>query len=166
VRRNDQERRVGERALILYKAAHGGVVFLVGVAVAIALTNGGDTWLRTLAITLRENATRAFTVHLAEWLLRASEPRRLEIGSAALIGDGLFSAFEGWSLYRRYRFAPWLVVIATTAFVPFEIVEIVRHFRASRIALLVLNVAIVAYLLRRLATERRKSPSDVAAKQP
>jgi uncharacterized membrane protein (DUF2068 family) len=96
-----------------------------------------------------------WAAHLAGAELRVSSPRALEIGALALLCEGAFTSFEGWSLYRGYRFAPWLVLIATAAFLPFEVYEIAQRVRAGRVLVFVVNVAIVVYLARRNWRERR-----------
>jgi uncharacterized membrane protein (DUF2068 family) len=72
---------------------------------------------------------------------------------AAIAGDGVFSAFEGWALLRGFRWAPWVVVVATATLIPFEVVAIVRHRRIGRFVLLAVNLAIVAYLAWRARRE-------------
>ena len=69
--------------------------------------------------------------------------------AAALGLDGVVSFFEGWVLLRGYRWGPWVVVGATGAFVPYELVSLARHLHAGRVLLVMLNIAVVIYLARR-----------------
>ena len=64
-------------------------------------------------------------------------------GYAALMGT------EGVGLSLRKRWARWFTIIATSSLIPIEIYEIVCDPHAGRIVVLVLNVLIVMYLLRR-----------------
>lgn len=57
---------------------------------------------------------------------------------------------EGAGLIARKRWAEWLTVIVTGSFVPLEIYELARHGGAMKIVTLVLNLAIVVYLIVRL----------------
>ncbi len=50
--------------------------------------------------------------------------------------------------------AEWFTVLVTASFVPLEIYEIARHPGAIRIGALVVNLAIVAYLVARLRRRR------------
>jgi uncharacterized membrane protein (DUF2068 family) len=61
---------------------------------------------------------------------------------------------EGVGLIARRRWAEWFTVLVTASFVPLEIYEIARHPDAIRIAALVVNLAIVAYLVMRLRQRR------------
>ena len=62
---------------------------------------------------------------------------------------------EGIGLLSRRRWAEWLTVVVTASFIPIEIYEGVEHFGAGKIVALVLNVAILGYLLWRRVTESR-----------
>jgi uncharacterized membrane protein (DUF2068 family) len=68
---------------------------------------------------------------------------------ALLIGYGCVFAVEGVGLLARKRWAEWLTVIVTGSFIPFEVYELVTHFGPGKIAALVANVVILAYLLWR-----------------
>ena len=65
------------------------------------------------------------------------------------------SSVEGWALSRGYTWGEWLVVVTTAGLVPFEIGALIRHLRVGRVILLVLNVAIVAYLIMNIRFRRR-----------
>jgi uncharacterized membrane protein (DUF2068 family) len=64
-------------------------------------------------------------------------------GYAALMGS------EGIALYLRKPWARWFTIIATSSLIPVEVYEIVRKTDASRVLVLLINVAIVAYLWQR-----------------
>jgi uncharacterized membrane protein (DUF2068 family) len=52
--------------------------------------------------------------------------------------------------------AEWLTIIITSSLIPFEIYEICRHPTAIKVAVLLINVAIVAYLLYRIRGKRMR----------
>jgi uncharacterized membrane protein (DUF2068 family) len=56
---------------------------------------------------------------------------------------------EGIGLYLRKQWARWFTIIATSSLIPIEVYEIARRPRLARVAVLILNVAVVAYLWRR-----------------
>jgi uncharacterized membrane protein (DUF2068 family) len=95
------------------------------------------------------------------WTVRPKEA--VELGIAALAYAAVFLV-EGLGLLFRKRWAEWLTVVVTASFVPVEIYEMVEHFGAGKVVTLVLNVAIVAYLLwHRLGERRRAMPHAAAA---
>jgi uncharacterized membrane protein (DUF2068 family) len=57
------------------------------------------------------------------------------------------------------RWAEYLTVIATTLFVPVEIVQLVRLVTATRLAALLINLAVVAFLVYRLRRSESRRPA-------
>ena len=72
------------------------------------------------------------------------------------------TSIEGIGLILGYHWAGYLVVVATSSLIPFEIYEIARKFSPIRVALFVLNVAIVIYLIVTLRKDRRERSRDSA----
>ena len=84
-------------------------------------------------------------------------PGKLEaLGIGAWLYAALFLV-EGVGLWLERRWAEKLTIIATASFIPFEIYELVKELSVPRVTALVLNVAIVVYLVRRLRDTKRKS---------
>jgi uncharacterized membrane protein (DUF2068 family) len=72
-----------------------------------------------------------------------------KLGLGSFLYGGLFLA-EGTGLWLRKRWGEWLTVIVTSSLVPVEIYEIYRHFSYVKVDVLVINVAIVMYLIYRM----------------
>jgi uncharacterized membrane protein (DUF2068 family) len=69
------------------------------------------------------------------------------------IGTFLYAALfatEGVGLLLRKRWAEYFTVITTSGLVPLELFELHRHFTFVKLAVLLLNLLIVWYLVRRL----------------
>jgi len=64
-------------------------------------------------------------------------------GYAALMGS------EGVALYLRKPWARWFTVGATSSMLPIEVYEIVREVHLVRVLVLLGNITIVIYLLKR-----------------
>ncbi len=75
-----------------------------------------------------------------------------DIGVGSFIYAGLFLT-EGIGLWLVKRWAEWFSVIITCSLIPIEIYEIHRHPTMLRVLALVINVAVVAYLLYRIRAE-------------
>ncbi len=85
-------------------------------------------------------------------------PRRLH---AFVIGVLVFAALfttEGVGLWMGKRWAEYLTVVATTLFVPLEIFELTRAVTVPRVAALVINLAVVAFLVWRLLPRLAAGP--------
>jgi len=129
----------------------------------IFLAQGHGARLHALGVALWVHATNAWMLKLAHFILSSSALHRLQLGAIALAVDGLFTLFEGWALVRGFAFAPWLVVVATASFVPWEMLRIVRRPAAGRIATLLVNALVVAYLARKAVRdwqEHKKRQSE------
>jgi uncharacterized membrane protein (DUF2068 family) len=89
--------------------------------------------------------------HAVVKLLSLSDRTLRAFAIAGLCYAAVF-AVEGVGLIRRRRWAEWLTVVVTSSFMPLEIYEMVRHPGGGKVVALVINAAIVAYLVgRRLA---------------
>jgi uncharacterized membrane protein (DUF2068 family) len=90
---------------------------------------------------------RRFIRNLIDRLGHLSHHQVTLFGIAA-IAYGALELVEGYGLWRRYRWAEWLTVIATSLLIPFELYELVHKPSALKAAGLAVNVLIVIYLLR------------------
>ncbi len=63
---------------------------------------------------------------------------------------------EGLGLWRAKRWAEWLTVVVTASFVPLELYELVKAPTPLKVVSLLVNVAILVYLVVRRLHERRK----------
>ena len=75
------------------------------------------------------------------------------LGIVGFIYAGLFLT-EGIGLWLVKRWAEWFTMIITSSLVPVEVYEILRHPTPVKILVLLINVAVVGYLLYRIRTER------------
>lgn len=83
-------------------------------------------------------------------LLQHATPLRLDVlGSGAILYGALF-AVEGIGLWQGKRWAEYLTVIATGLLIPLELYELARGMSQLKLLALVVNVAVVAYLVYRL----------------
>ena len=76
------------------------------------------------------------------------------LGAGSFIYAGLFLT-EGIGLWMAKRWGEWLTVIITSSLVPVEIYEIFHHISVIKILVLIINLAIVAYLVYRIRTDNR-----------
>jgi uncharacterized membrane protein (DUF2068 family) len=76
------------------------------------------------------------------------------------VGSFVYAALfltEGIGLWLEKRWAEWFTVVITSSLVPLEIYEIYRHPSAVKIVVLVINIAVVGYLLYRIKSESREN---------
>jgi uncharacterized membrane protein (DUF2068 family) len=131
-------------------AAAGGAFELMNPEAALRVRR----WLTALPLLERHRALE----HAAERMTSASHHRLELVASVALAYAVLFTV-EGSGLWLQKVWAEYLTILATTSFVPFEIYELWRRFTPLRLGALVVNVAIVVYLVVRRLRARRKTRS-------
>jgi uncharacterized membrane protein (DUF2068 family) len=77
-------------------------------------------------------------------------PKQLkELSVGTFFYAGLF-AIEGIGLLMRKRWAEYFTIITTSGLIPLEIYEMTRHFTATKVVVLVVNLLIVLYLVSRV----------------
>jgi uncharacterized membrane protein (DUF2068 family) len=138
---------VGLRLIVAYKLAKSMLGVLFG-SLVLAAPATLTYEVQKLVWSFRAHAVAAWSVHLAERLMRATTERNLAVLGVALLLDGALSLFEAWALHRRRPWGRWVVVGATCSLLPFEIVALVRHATSGRLSILFVNLAIVLYLVR------------------
>ncbi len=145
----------GVRIIIGYKLGKAILQSSAAVVLLYGATHGLAAALTDFAEKLREHAVHAWSNVVAAALLRfTNQPHSLWLAAYALLGDALLSSVEAWALWRGYAWGSWLIVIASACLLPFEIHALARHIRVGRVILFLVNIAIVAYLLRRVESER------------
>ena len=149
------------QAIIAYKLFKAVLEALVGVLMVYLLISGAEAGAATLAELLIEHSARAWALKAATLLIVTATTRHVELAAAGAFLDALLSAVEGLALRAGKWWAPWLVVFATGALLPWELFEIVRKPSWLRIVLLLLNLGVVVYLIRGVRKhEVRVEPVD------
>jgi uncharacterized membrane protein (DUF2068 family) len=82
-------------------------------------------------------------------IFRVTPKQLKELSVGAFLYAGLF-ATEGIGLLLRKRWAEYFTIVTTSALLPLEVFELVRHFTITKLAVLFVNVLIVVYLVRRV----------------
>jgi uncharacterized membrane protein (DUF2068 family) len=83
-----------------------------------------------------------------------------ELKELSALGAGYAGLFltEGTGLLFRKRWAEWLTIIATSSLMPIEVYELFKEFTAVRLLALLVNAAVVLYLIY-LVRQKDNAPS-------
>jgi len=87
------------------------------------------------------------------------DPHRLRQISAAIFAIAALDAIEGTGLVLNQAWAEFVTLILTASFLPWEVILMVRHVTWMKIALTLINLAVVVYLalyVRMRMWERRR----------
>jgi uncharacterized membrane protein (DUF2068 family) len=145
------------RLIALFKLLKATTLIAVGVGALKLLHRDMDSTLdHWVAVSGLDPGNR--------WVERAIEkasnltPAKIKgLGIVSFIYAGLFLT-EGIGLWLMKRWAEWFTIIITSSLVPVEIYELYRHPTATKILVLIINNAVVIYLLNRIRSD--KHPSD------
>jgi uncharacterized membrane protein (DUF2068 family) len=151
------------RLIILYKLAKASLGIACSALLWGFLFAGSADRVLGLAADVRHHVTAAWSIRLADAFVSAADKRHLVVLASALALDGAATLFEWYALRTARPWGAWLVVLTTASLVPFEIVAIFRHRRAGRVVLLMINMAIVVYLVRRTLRKRGRPLDSPAA---
>lgn len=137
------------RAIALERGLH--VVFFVLVAIALFLIEAGLPVLQRDAQALLPllDQTRSAQNLVSRWLNRllTLDQSHVWVLAAMSLGYAALEAVECVFLWQGKRWAEYLTVVATAAFLPLEIVELINGVTALKLGALVVNLAILAYLV-------------------
>ncbi len=144
LRRSD-ERRVGFRLIIVYKFCKAA--FMLGVALWLTVAPGSA--FRTLEWLARELAEGGSAFARASHWIRDHLSSGFVLRGALLAWlDSATSALEGFLLLSGKSWAEWVVIAGLACLLPFEIASLAHRPGLAKLVVLVVNVAIVAYLAR------------------
>ena len=153
------KRAIGLQAIILYKLSKAVAEAVLGVLAVWLLARGAEAGAASMAEILLEHFAGAWALQLATLVVVAATSGHVKFIAVAAFADAVLSAIEGLALQAGRFWAPWLVVIATAALLPWEVWEMVRRPAWGRAVILVINLAVVAYLARTVLRERRSAPA-------
>jgi uncharacterized membrane protein (DUF2068 family) len=103
---------------------------------------------------LRVDPDNRYIYALLTRALNISHRTLEEISVGTFIYAALFLT-EGGGLLLRKRWAEYFTIIVTTSLLPLEFYEMVRHATITKAVVILLNGAIVAYLVRQLRKARQ-----------
>jgi uncharacterized membrane protein (DUF2068 family) len=134
------------RLIAVFKLLKAALLIAVGVGALRLLHRDLARLVEYWADALRMDPHNRFINGLLEKASYLTPQRIKELGLGSLAYAAVFLA-EGIGLWFLKRWAEWLTVVVTSSLLPIEVYEIYRHPRPLRVAVLAVNVAIVAYLI-------------------
>ena len=89
--------------------------------------------------------------------------KKLEAIDAGTFAYALLYVVEGIGLLLAKHWAEYLTIVATASLIPIEIYEVAHKLSAVRIGVLLINIAIVGYLVYRLRADQRAKAAQKSA---
>lgn len=145
---------LGVRIIGTIKLISGILSLAVGIGIFRLLDRDQGEALEHFASRLRLDPQNHF-VHAVISRLAGIDRAHLKAIEAGTFFYALLHMIEGTGLILGQLWAGYLVVIATSSLVPFEVFEVIKKGSSLRITILILNIAIVLYLVAKLRQEHR-----------
>ncbi|MCU1299776.1 MAG: hypothetical protein JWQ87_60 [Candidatus Sulfotelmatobacter sp.] len=143
------------RLIAIFKFLKAGLLIALGIGVLKLVHKDLASVIEHWGDALRLDPANRFLDAALEKAVNVSPAQIKKLGLGSFIYAGLFLA-EGTGLWMRKRWGELLTVVITTSLIPFEVYEICRHSSYVKLAVLALNIGIVAYLIYRLRTQRSR----------
>jgi uncharacterized membrane protein (DUF2068 family) len=150
-------------AIAIFKLLKAAALIGIGVTIlSLARDSSKLSSLEHVADHLKLGPNR----HLVDRALSAISglaPKRLkELSLGTFVYAAVFLT-EGTGLWLRRHWAEYMTTLVTASFVPFELYELVRRVSWLKLVGLLLNVAILAYLVAHIWGQRASKKKEPAA---
>ncbi|MDB6123302.1 MAG: hypothetical protein JWQ71_2295 [Pedosphaera sp.] len=144
----------GLRTVAVFEFAKGAIVLLIGLGLVSLIHRdveiAAESILRTLHLDPAWHYSRKF-IETASTMT----DKRLWLLALFALAYATFRIVEAYGLWYERHWAEWLAAISSGLYVPVEIYHLLNHFTLIRLAVLLGNLLIVAYLVYVLQENRR-----------
>lgn len=151
------------RAIALFKMAKAAALVAVGVGalklVNVDLADVVGHWVARIGLAPGSH-------DIGRALLQAAavtSPHIKAVGVGSFVYAGLF-ATEGIGLWLLKTWAEWMTIVLTSSLVPLEVWELVRRPGWVKLVVLVVNVALVGYLVWVVREERAGHGKEIVSR--
>ena len=144
---------LGLRAVALFEALKGAIVLVAGFGLAHAI--GGDVgeFAERLVHRMHLNAAKRFPRIFIDLTNNLSDVELWALAALAM-AYSVFRFTEAYGLWFERRWGEWIAALSGGIYVPVEVYELTRGVTVIKLAALVLNVLVVAYMCLRLSRRR------------
>jgi uncharacterized membrane protein (DUF2068 family) len=139
----------GDRWILLiavFKLVKGLLLVTAGIGALKLLHKDVGQVVQSAIDVLRVDPDNRF-IHSFMVRTLAVNDRTLKEISAGTFAYAAIFLTEGTGLLLRKRWAQYFTIIVTTSFLPLEVYELARRISAAKVAVILVNIAILAYLI-------------------
>ena len=135
--------------IAIFKLVKGLLLIAAGIgALKLLHKDVGEVVERWIDV-LRVDPDNRYVHGLLVRVLSVNDRTLKEISAGTFAYAALFLT-EGIGLLLRKRWAQYFTIIVTTSFLPLEVYELARHITVAKVGVILVNIAIVAYLIFRV----------------
>ncbi|MGA9586793.1 MAG: DUF2127 domain-containing protein [Terracidiphilus sp.] len=151
------------RLIAVFKLLKAASLLVVGFGILKLIHKDVATQLEQWVSLVGFDPGSRIISHAIQKATNLSPARFKEFGVASFVYAGLFLT-EGIGLWLLKRWAEWFTVVITSSLLPFEIYEMFHRPTSIKVIVPIINIAVVVYLLYRVASERHTSPNKKIAR--
>lgn len=152
-KRNNEKQDRGLLAIAVFKIVKGLGLMAVGFGALHFLHRDVAAVIANWVDLLRIDPQNHYLRRLLERVANVDDKKLRELSAGTFFYSALFLC-EGVGLALRKRWAEYLTIISTASLMPIEILEIYKKPSAAKVVLLVVNLAVVVYLVFQLRRNR------------
>jgi len=135
----------GLRTVAVFEASKGVLVVVLAI-VLIAVRGQIEDYTEDFLYALHLDPDRRFARMIMEAASKLSDARAWTVALAAAT-YATVRFVEAWGLWNLRVWAEWFALLSGTLYLPWEILKVAERATWERVAVLVINVAIVLYML-------------------
>jgi uncharacterized membrane protein (DUF2068 family) len=152
--RSGGKRDLGLTLIAVFKLTKALILLAAGIGAAMLLHNGVQAtlehWVRTLWVGRESRLVQELIDKVS-----SVDVKKLKLAEEGTFVYAALLFTEGTGLLLRQHWAEYLTIIITASFIPFEIYVMMRRFSFERMMILIVNIAVVIYLVRKVRRDRR-----------
>jgi uncharacterized membrane protein (DUF2068 family) len=141
--------------IAIFKLIKGALLLALGIAALSMLHKDVAERMSHWISVIRVDPDNYYIHRLLAKLSLVNDRKLEEISAGTFFYSGLLLT-EGIGLSFRKRWAEYFTVITTGSLVPLEIYELIHKFSIAKIVVLLVNLAIVWYLIDRLRERKEE----------
>ena len=150
----NRPRDTGLLLIAAFKLAKGLLLVAAGIGALRLLHRDVAAVAAHWIAVIRVDPDNRYIHALMGKILSVNDRRLSEISAGTFFYAALFLT-EGTGLALRERWAKYLTIVATASLIPLEGYEIARHVSLAKIIVIGINIAVVWYLVLKVAPYRR-----------
>jgi uncharacterized membrane protein (DUF2068 family) len=143
------------RPIALFEAFKGAVVLIAGFGLLSFLGRDNEEFAEQIIRHLQLNPAKHYPQIFITAMSRLNDAHLLALASFAAL-YALVRFAEAYGLWYERRWAEWLAALSGGIYIPIEIYELLNRANWLKVAALIINLMVVAYMIWLLTENRRR----------
>jgi uncharacterized membrane protein (DUF2068 family) len=149
--------RAGLKTIAIFEALKGSIVLLAAAGLVSLVHKNAQDAAEEIVRQFHLNPASRYPHIFLDAMASLNSTRLWLLAGGACIYSAI-RLTEAYGLWHERTWAEWVGAVSGAIYLPFEIYELTRGISVVKVALLVLNLAIVGFLTRTLYEERNLTP--------